>query len=955
MRVNNIEWPSTEENKDEESSEFTFEISSSHRESGYSFDIGANFENDMRNVEIIEEVLSIEERLNSCPPDFILAKKHRECNMAKPHMPEKDIKDFNDEDLYCEWCHRPTDKAIKKFNLCVKIRDLGDLGVGIPLYFSFKRINILIFFWMSIWMIYSLITNSIKTEGKWTYNYLFEPGYYSFSPPNIYFLWYYSFYECNGWHEGNRSCKNRVSLYEWSNYGPIRIFRWTDGSYRGYANETYDFRNYWCSKEDFKSKTWQDERGQDWVENNEKDDRSLVRWASMREYKWSLIYYETYEIILQQFFNWVCMAIIVLFSFVLNKNQTELINEMDAKHVTPSDFCVFISNLPTDKNPDQIKAWLKSLYPNIDIVYVNFCYNVYKVVRAEKKLRTLQKMKNYVTSYKEKILKELKIDEEEANERKISLMPQPVTRYFVFKFNFIPAPILEVYIDKFERLLSTMKKDMSENTQNYTYCGNAFVVVNKQSEAEKLIEDFEISTIVRVYAFVVNKILCCKRLKYKRKLWEGKNINIERAEEPTDYYWENLSIKTKFRVKRSILTFFLNFWALAIALAAYTIIYQLVFEVVDPQIKHWSKAKRDVITRIALTFNSLLTMVVNGILCRIGRFLSYVERHETMSKYRSSQGFKLTIVLFINSCMIPMLLNWIIAEEGKYFVRVASDIYSLTVSLSFYEPVLQLLSTTWLVKKWRIRRELKRGEKSILSQRQANFLFEGVEFLIAERYAKTMLLFLIVCFFSYPIPLIPFVAFGGSVFQYMVDKYLLLRRCKVPEQMGPSIAQTFSTLLPFGCVIYATSLLYFANINYSNSSHRNLGISLLVLSVVYFFLPLNFLIKYFKKDVEESQDQEKTDPTYRESRLLFTSDYNRVNPVTQREARHAFLRRLRLAGRISAQQYEEQKEAIEESILSSDLVERPSEELNYHPIPPNIQRQPSPNPSSSTRPPPTLT
>ena len=193
------------------------------------------------------------------------------------------------------------------------------------------------------------------------------------------------------------------------------------------------------------------------------------------------------------------------------------------------------------------------------------------------------------------------------------------------------------------------KKDISANCHKYLYCGNAFVVLNRQSDAQKLVDDFNIPTIARIYAFTVNKILCCEKLRYRKRMWEGKTINIERAEEPTDYYWENLAVKTKYRVRRSLLTFFLNFLSLGIALAAYALIYQLVFSYIDPIVKDWSKQKQDIISRVALSFNSILTMIVNGVLCRIGRFLSYVERLETKSKYRASEAFKLTIVLYINS------------------------------------------------------------------------------------------------------------------------------------------------------------------------------------------------------------------------------------------------------------------------------------------------------------------
>jgi hypothetical protein len=955
MEVNNLESSSSEEDKKEDSSKFTLQVSSSEsRDSDVSSQL--NPEQRLRHEELKNEALSMEERINRWPPDFAWAKKHREANMAKPQMEGRDIKDFEDEEKYCAWCHRPTDKIVKKYNLCVKISELGDLGVGIPLYFNFKIINIIIFFFFSVWMLYPLISNIVMTRGNCKYTYFYEFGkYHKYPGTNYYYRPSYSFRlvsDWDKWHDEypkySSSCTGTFYLSECDGDAPVldtcqnwkfacndNGYRWYDMYCCGYDNSytpyeahvTVNMTDNICKKtDDIKSLSCIDDKGYEWIEDYDEDDRSLVRWASMREYKWSLIYYQTYQIILQQWLNWMSIVAIIVCSIVLRIWQQRLIEIVDDKNVTPSDFWVFVSNLPTDKTPEEVKAWIKEIYPGIQIAYVNFWYNVWKITKAEKRLNSLKKMKYYVTSYKEKVLKEEKWTEEEAIERGINLLPPSVTRYFIFKCNFTPAPILELYIDKFERSFKLLKKDMKENTQNYSYWGNAFVVLNKQSDAARLVEDFNIPTITRIYAFIVNKILCWEKLRYSKRLWEGRNINIEWPEEPSDYYWENLAIRTKFRVKRSILTFFLNFCSLGAALAIYAIIYQIVFGYIDPIVKKRSEQERDIITRVALTFNSFLIMIVNGILCKIGRFLSYVEKHETKSKYRSSEGFKLTIVLFINSCMIPMLINWIINKDN-YFKNVATDIYSLAVCLSFYEPVLQLLSVTWMIKKCKVRREFKKGEKSILSQRQANLLFEGVEFMISERYAKTMLLFLLVCFFAYPIPLIPFIAFGGSILQYMVDKYLLLRRYKLPEQMGSSTAQIFTTLLPFGCVIYSTSLLYFSHLNLENKNHMILWIILLVLSTLYFIVPLTPVIKYFRKKIEEERNAEEA-PTYAESCLLFATDYNRANPVTEREAKLKHLRKLLIAGRISSNEYEEQKEEIffpeELDDISHEDVNRPT-------------------------------
>jgi hypothetical protein len=278
---------------------------------------------------------------------------------------------------------------------------------------------------------------------------------------------------------------------------------------------------------------------------------------------------------------------------------------------------------------------------------------------------------------------------------------------------------------------------------------------------------------------------------------DGKNINIERAEEPTDYFWENLSMRSKSRVKLILVTYLVNFFCLLVALALYIIIYSSAMAIYRSDFMAVLKEQEQIVIRVALTINSLFIMKVNTIFRKIGKLLSKQEHHETRSKYSSSEAIKLTFVMFLNSCFIPMLMHGLISKN-EFFENVSRDIYSLTLSMCFVDPIFQILSISWYWKRIKMSSEKRKGDNSNLSQNEANKLFEGNELYISEKYANTILLYLIVCFFSYPIPMIPVVAFFGSIFQYLVEKYIFLRRHKIPEQLGPATFQTFCSFLTFG-------------------------------------------------------------------------------------------------------------------------------------------------------------
>jgi hypothetical protein len=46
------------------------------------------------------------------------------------------------------------------------------------------------------------------------------------------------------------------------------------------------------------------------------------------------------------------------------------------------------------------------------------------------------------------------------------------------------------------------------------------------------------------------------------RYWEGQRVYVERAAEPGDVYWENLSVSTFERVKKSLITYTITFFAL---------------------------------------------------------------------------------------------------------------------------------------------------------------------------------------------------------------------------------------------------------------------------------------------------------------------------------------------------------------------------------------------------------
>ena len=73
------------------------------------------------------------------------------------------------------------------------------------------------------------------------------------------------------------------------------------------------------------------------------------------------------------------------------------------------------------------------------------------------------------------------------------------------------------------------------------------------------------SPIRRVFNLFIFEVFRCKKAYTDDRYWEGKRIFVEKAAEPGDIYWENLSVKTIKRVKKTLITYTIAFLCLGIA------------------------------------------------------------------------------------------------------------------------------------------------------------------------------------------------------------------------------------------------------------------------------------------------------------------------------------------------------------------------------------------------------
>jgi hypothetical protein len=95
------------------------------------------------------------------------------------------------------------------------------------------------------------------------------------------------------------------------------------------------------------------------------------------------------------------------------------------------------------------------------------------------------------------------------------------------------------------------------------------------------------------------------------------------------------------------------------------------------------------------------------------------ERHETYTAYNLSVAFKLALVRFVNTAIVPVAVNY---SSSRWFTDggLVSDIFSIMISISFTDPLLYLLDFAYFKQRflqWYYRQQ---GKECLLTQAEAN-------------------------------------------------------------------------------------------------------------------------------------------------------------------------------------------------------------------------------------------
>ena len=104
--------------------------------------------------------------------------------------------------------------------------------------------------------------------------------------------------------------------------------------------------------------------------------------------------------------------------------------------------------------------------------------------------------------------------------------------------------------------------------------------------------------------------------------------------------------------------------------------------------------------------NSGSVKFINIMLLSVIRYLSIKEKHETYTGYNLSVAFKLTVVRFVNTAIVPTVVN---ALSDRWFCNggLVSVYFSIMISMSLTTPLTYLFDVGVIVshlKRWYYKR-----------------------------------------------------------------------------------------------------------------------------------------------------------------------------------------------------------------------------------------------------------
>ncbi|KAK9808616.1 hypothetical protein WJX72_000561 [[Myrmecia] bisecta] len=278
-------------------------------------------------------------------------------------------------------------------------------------------------------------------------------------------------------------------------------------------------------------------------------------------------------------------------------------------------------------------------------------------------------------------------------------------------------------------------------------------------------------------------------------------IQVHRAPEPTDIWWENSAVRGrlawKLRCQSAAMT-------LAIVLAGAVIQYALSVAAENERNRRMNfelmiAGTKENFAQVALNaaklraiaiVSSIFVVAMNAAIRIAVRQLTLFERWPTRSDTETWHVIKLSVFYLVNSFLVPVLAVSFSENTETWYSKggLIEQAFYIQLANAVLPAILDLIGPVALTRAAIFASYAR-------TQRMLDHWERPEEFLLAEHYAAAVKTLGLAMFFMPALPLSFVIACGGLTIQYWSDKYLALRKAEKPSAMSHRMTVAIDMLI----------------------------------------------------------------------------------------------------------------------------------------------------------------
>ena len=576
-------------------------------------------------------------------------------------------------------------------------------------------------------------------------------------------------------------------------------------------------------------------------------------------------------------------VLIANYLFILLINLLDMCENF--KITTPSDYAILIHGVSKPENNGKMKDELMKLVN--DVSKYEQGLEVYQIIPC---LRIGEMYETAKKKYKNKMkLYHLHNFEKQKKLNRENHFTKDNLHYFedfLFTKKKIPEKEIEEKIKKYGEELKEKQIDLNNNPNKYNG-GTFFVIFPTMDMRDRFYDFFPHSLFEKSiwsirYFFECILFQKCINEEEKKKTKLKMMVDVNSAAEPYEVEWENMGYSRKERNIRLLISMVSSIALIAIAFGIICLVNWAQRELSERQQDFWKYV-------LSLSV-SIIIAVTNYLGKLLLKKLTLMEKIEVKTDFYISYSLKQTIFTFVTIAVIPVVSNFINKRWGDSDV-LCNNLLMIFIMNILFPPVLFYLGPDFIIKfykRTRARLELEdiKYEKSIYTQGELNEMFENPEMDICTKYSYICNAILIPLFYMSIFPLGMGFGFLGLLFAY-ISEFFYVGLYKRPEILNSKLCLFYVSHFKWAVFIFSLG-----NYLFLSPLNKNQRLNWSFINLIVFFVLALFPYHSIKVNTIGMTESDSKIDTYRDSWILFSTDYEKLSPFTRKSAYINYFSRL---------------------------------------------------------------